>query len=174
MNREQLARLATPSAPLQRAPTGRPELTPADIAMGVSHVREPARAVLLYLWAGHDDLRQTAITGLLVPLSRVAVDQGWPKPKPGTLSALLGAALSEIRRPRTCPKCNGSGVYAGRTCDRCDGEGIIPRSGRALARHAGISASTWHDWAPAYPVVQGFVRQVEAGGMRAVRAAVGR
>ena len=173
MNREVLARLTSPAAPLQRAPTGRPELTAADIAMGLSHVREPARAVILYLWAGQDDQRQPAITGLLVPLSTVAVEQRWPKPKPGTLTALLAASLEELRRPRTCRRCNGSAVYAGRPCEACV-DGRVEWSGRSLAQRVGLPRSTWADWAPAYPVARQMVREVEAGGMRALSRAVGR
>jgi hypothetical protein len=152
--RRALARLAV-SGKDWRDPRGGgiPELTAADIAGAVGYVDGvAAQYLVLYLWAGHDTLRdrQRLCLYLAGEASRWAREEGWKDGKPGELQRLAGMALDEMADASdyVCRTCSGSGGITlpnGKPaiCSACGGVGRHWRGERLNASRWGCTREVW-------------------------------
>lgn len=168
-----LGRCTAHGATFGGIPGGIPEITPADVAHGVGRVRDPVgRDLTLYLWASQTELEPAVVRGLLVRLSSLCADRGWRVRQAGTLRGLIRAALTEMRKPRHCGRCRGSGTRGGKPCDLCMGEGQRAYTDRQRARAAGLPWETFRAWAGRYPDVYAVVEDCERAAIKDIRRAL--
>ena len=183
----------TPAGRDPRAPVGRgaPALTAADIAAALGFVTRrgpggepvpdrPAQRLLLYLWAGHDSLRdrETLLLHLAEEATRWLPPGGVPE-APGELRRLLEIALDERRLTRLCLRCIGTGVVpdGGRLvfCPICGGLGWRRWGAQRLAEAFGVTRHAWRErWAKPYARIVQMLEDVERRGVAAVRRALRR
>lgn len=149
-------------------------MTAADIAAAVSRVKTKlGQHLVLYLWADHAELEESIISGLLFDAVTICLENGWTVRKPGTLSGILRAGLRELKSPRVCRSCNGSGVRAGTGCAKCGETGRYAMSSKARARLAGMSPTTWQRWATRYDDLVWIIDRAERAAIAQMRASFG-
>lgn len=173
--REMLARCA-PGATGYEPRGGRDYkgITAADMAAAVAKITDPTGQMLvLFMWADYVDYESGLIHQLLVPASTLCVERGWEVRRPGLLSGILRAALYELKHPRICYRCNGSGVRAGVECDACAGRRWVPMSDMARAVTASIPYEAWRRWAGRYADFVAMVDGIEREAVRQMRRAIG-
>lgn len=130
------------------------------------------RDLVLMLWADHAELEPTVMRGLLLRVAFLAADNGWRVRQPGTLRGLIRAVLTEMRVPRHCGRCNGSGTRAGKPCPICLGEGERAYTARQRARVAGMPWGTFQEWAGRYADIHGLIGDIESSAVRDIRKAL--
>lgn len=143
------------------------------MAAAVAKITDPTGQMLvLFMWADYVDYESGLINQLLVPATTLCVERGWKVRNPGLLSGILRAALYELKHPRVCYRCNGSGVRAGVECDACAGQRRVPMSDMARAVTAGIPCKSFWNWSARYPEFVAMVDGIERAAVREMRGAL--
>lgn len=173
--REMLARCAAGSAGYEiRSSRVFDAITAADIATAVGRIHTKlGQNLVLYLWADNAELEESVIMGLLFDASTVCLKNGWTVRRPGTLSGILRVGLRELKAPRVCRMCNGSGVRAGVECPKCAGAGRRPKSDEHRARISGLPPTTWRRWADRYDDLVAVIDREERMAIAQMRASMG-
>ena len=158
---------------------GQGDLTPAEVCFALAQVSSRAgQLLLLWAWAGQQEVRPELERLLLERVVALAVEQRWRnKGCPGLLRRLVGLALDESVGGKRCGECGGGGeLYQGAVvwaCGGCGGRGVVPISERARARRAEVCWRTWQrSWSNRYRRVATMVDQLEASSLAAVRGAL--
>jgi hypothetical protein len=148
------------------------------------------QALLLYMWAGHDDLEAEILergAERMVTYRRYAWVERVPE---STVHRLLRVALQEARKPDPCRECSATGwgpqkrapvyrrdretgedVYLGdhwvdAICEPCDGRGAYPWTIERRVAAMGCSRTTWAgSHKPRYEDVRDFLSNREAAAL---------
>jgi hypothetical protein len=149
-----------------------------------------AQALLLYLWAGHDDLAAELVERSAERMASYGKYAWVGRVPESTVHRLVSVALKETRKPDPCRLCAASGwgrpvrvpvyrtdrdtgeeVYLGTrmqdvTCDKCQGRGAFPWEHLRRAKAFGCKRQTWMQSHHArYGDVSDFLRNREMAGL---------
>jgi hypothetical protein len=149
-----------------------------------------AQALLLYLWAGHDDLAAELVERAAERMASYGKYAWVGRVPESTVHRLVWTALREARDPDPCRECAASGwgrpirvgvyrcdrdtgeeVYLGTrmqdvTCDTCEGRGAFPWSPHRRAKAYRCDQWTWQKrHASRYEDVRDFLRNREMAGL---------